>query len=74
MFPSSTSALPYAHLPFAVAWFARGWRRVAKALAERRRLGVASRELQSLDEHTLRDIGLSHRAAAQWPLVRHDAW
>lgn len=46
---------------------------VADALKTSHRRAVARRELRSIDEHTLRDIGLSHRAAAEWPRQR-DAW
>lgn len=41
-------------------------RRAASALAERRRRAIANRDLQALDAYMLRDIGLSHRAAAHW--------
>jgi tetratricopeptide (TPR) repeat protein len=37
---------------------------------ERHRHAVAWREPRSIDEPTPRDIGLSHRAAAEWPAVR----
>jgi uncharacterized protein YjiS (DUF1127 family) len=39
---------------------------IASAWEERRRRAAERRDLQSLDEHALRDIGLSHRAAADW--------
>jgi hypothetical protein len=62
-------------MPFAseAEWPVRTWRRVTNAFEERRRRLVAWRELRSMDEHTMRDIGISHRAAAEWPRVR-DVW
>ena len=48
--------------------------RVEEALTERRRRAAIRRELQWLDERTLHDLGLSHRAAAEWPQARRDAW
>ena len=50
-----------------------GWRRAAwrlahlvvSMLAARHRRAVAYRDLLSLDAHMLRDLGLSHRAAAE---------
>ncbi|WP_339089567.1 DUF1127 domain-containing protein [Variovorax paradoxus] len=54
-------------------WPGFAWRRVADALRKSHRRAAARRELRSIDEHTLRDIGLSHRAAAEWPRQR-DAW
>lgn len=39
--------------------------RAARTLADRRRRAIAYRDLQSLDAQLLRDIGLSHRAAAE---------
>lgn len=74
MFPSASPALPRMHFAFAVSWLARLLHRVAMGLAERHRQAVAYRELRLLDEHTLRDIGLSHRVAAEWPRARHDVW
>lgn len=50
-----------------VALPARLARRAARALAERHRRAIAYRDLQSLDAYMLRDIGLSHRAAAEYP-------
>jgi len=50
--------------------FSSAWRRLAAALTEHRRRAAARSELSSLDERTLRDIGLSHRAAAEWPRSR----
>jgi uncharacterized protein YjiS (DUF1127 family) len=41
--------------------------RAARTLADRRRRAMAYRDLQSLDAQLLRDIGLSHRAAAECP-------
>jgi uncharacterized protein YjiS (DUF1127 family) len=40
-------------------------RRAARALAERHSRAVAHCDLQALDSHMLRDLGLSHRAAAE---------
>ena len=40
-------------------------RRTAHAMAENRRHAIAYRDLREVDAHTLRDIGLSHRAAAE---------
>ena len=40
-------------------------RRAARALTERHSRAVAYRDLQALDSHTLRDLALSHRAAAE---------
>ena len=54
-------------------WPAVAWRRLADALRERHRRAVARRELRAIDERTLQDIGLSHRAAAEWPRPR-DVW
>ncbi|MEJ8821221.1 DUF1127 domain-containing protein [Variovorax humicola] len=60
-------------VPTAVgAWFGRLSLRIAEAMAARRRRVDAYRDLQSLDEHALRDIGLSHRAVAEWPRVGCD--
>ena len=39
--------------------------RASRAWARRRRAAIAQRDLRSLDGHALRDIGLSHRAAAE---------
>jgi hypothetical protein len=50
-------------------WPARARRRVLNALEERHRRVVAWRDLRSIDEATLRDIGLSHRAAADRPFI-----
>jgi uncharacterized protein YjiS (DUF1127 family) len=49
------------------AWFRRMSRRLACMLAARRRRLNGYRDLQLLDERALRDIGLSHRAAADSP-------
>lgn len=38
---------------------------VACALADRHQRALAYRDLQSLDAYMLRDLGLSHRAAAE---------
>jgi len=46
------------------------WRRIALLQQERHRRAVARRELRSMDESTLRDLGLSHRAAAEWTHIR----
>ena len=66
-------ATSLAALAFDVEWPARAWHYLRSALQERHRRAVAWRELRSLDEHTMRDIGLSHRAAAEWPRIR-DEW
>jgi hypothetical protein len=57
---------------FGARWLRRALRRVARALSERHRRAVAYRDLGSLDEYMLRDIGLSHRAASEWQSQRHD--
>jgi len=44
----------------------RASRRLARFVIERHRRAVAYRDLRSLDEYMLRDIGLSHRAASEW--------
>ena len=72
MFHSSSHVLRAFHSTFGVAWLTRAARRVAHALTERRRRAVAYRDLKSLDEHALRDIGLSHRSVAEWPHMRHE--
>jgi uncharacterized protein YjiS (DUF1127 family) len=41
-------------------------RSAARVLAKRHRRAIAYRDLQTLDSHMLRDIGLSHRAAAEY--------
>jgi uncharacterized protein YjiS (DUF1127 family) len=46
---------------------ARLLRRAMRAWQEWRHLARALRDLQSLDDITLRDLGLSHRAAAERP-------
>lgn len=53
-----------------VAFPARLVRRAARALVERHRRAIAYRDLQSLDAYMLRDIGLSHRAVAEYPCDR----
>lgn len=45
-------------------------RSAARVLAERHRRAIAYRDLQTLDSHMLRDLGLSHRAAAEYPCDR----
>jgi uncharacterized protein YjiS (DUF1127 family) len=40
-------------------------RRLQHAARSAQQRAIAQRDLRSLDEHTLRDIGLSHRAAAE---------
>ena len=40
-------------------------RRTACAVQAWRREAIAQRDLKALDERALRDLGLSHRAAAQ---------
>jgi hypothetical protein len=57
---------------FGARWLRRASRRVARALVERHRRAVAYRDLRSLDEYMLRDIGLSHRAASEWWNQRRD--
>jgi len=67
---------PFSHSPQAlrplvgIAWLTHLRRRIADAMADRRHHAAYRRDLQRLDEHTLRDIGLSHRAAAEWPQAR----
>jgi uncharacterized protein YjiS (DUF1127 family) len=61
------------HRACTLCWPASARRRLAAALSEHHRRAVARRELRSIDERTLRDIGLSHRAAAKWPRPR-DVW
>jgi uncharacterized protein YjiS (DUF1127 family) len=58
------------HRALTLRWPASAWRHAARAWKESRQRAVARRELRSIDERTLRDIGLSHRAAAEWPCVR----
>ena len=53
--------------------FMPAWRWVTEVARQRHRRAVARGELRSIDEHTLRDIGLSHRAAAESKRVR-DVW
>ena len=45
---------------------ARAALRAGRALSERRRNTAALRDLHLLDERALRDLGLSHRAAAEF--------
>ena len=45
-------------------------RLVVSVLTTRQRRAVAYRDLMSLDAHMLRDLGLSHRAAAERPYDR----
>ena len=52
---------------FGTAEFTLMARRIADTWGARRRRTAQRRDLQSLDEHALRDIGLSHRAAAESP-------
>lgn len=47
-------------------------RSIAHAWDVRRRRAAERRDLKSLDEYGLRDIGLSHRAAADWPQSPRD--
>lgn len=51
-------------------WPAQIARTAIGALAARHRRAVACRDLQSLDAYMLRDLGLSHRAAAEFPCHR----
>jgi uncharacterized protein YjiS (DUF1127 family) len=53
-------------------WLRRVSRRLGRFLVERRRRAVACRDLRSLDEYMLRDIGLSHRAASESDGCRRD--
>ena len=62
------------HAPPWAASLVRAFDRVVQALTERRRHAAARRELRWLDERTLHDLGLSHRAAVEWPQARRDAW
>jgi uncharacterized protein YjiS (DUF1127 family) len=52
---------------FGMAWLTPLRQRIVDAWAARRRRSAHRRDLQLLDEHALRDIGLSHHAAAEWP-------
>jgi len=54
----------------ALRWLRLATHRVARAWRAHRLRAAARRDLRSIDERTLRDIGLSHRAAADWPRVR----
>lgn len=66
---------PFSHPPqampttFGIAWLTLLQHRIADAWTERQRRAAHRRDLQSFDEHALRDIGLSHRAAAERPQV-----
>ena len=56
-----------------VSWHLAPWRLarlVVSILTTRQRRAVAYRDLMSLDAHMLRDLGLSHRAAAERPYDR----
>jgi hypothetical protein len=55
------------------ASLARIVRRIMSDLAERRLRAIAYRDLRLLDAHTMRDIGLSHRAAADHPSNEADS-
>jgi hypothetical protein len=54
-------------------WPLRAWGRISAAFEQMHRRAVAQRELRSIDEATMRDIGLSHRAAAEWWCIREEA-
>jgi uncharacterized protein YjiS (DUF1127 family) len=58
------------HLAGWLASPARLAHHVASAVAERHQRTLVYRELQSLDASMLRDLGLSHRAAAECPRDR----
>ena len=67
------SHAPQALLPvFGTALLTLLRRSVANAWEERRRRAAERRDLRSLDEYALRDIGLSHRAAAEWTQAPRD--
>ena len=58
----------------ALAWIERVRHRIARALLRRRRRAAAYRDLELLDAVALRDLGLSHRAAAEASHGNDDAW
>lgn len=60
----ASQALP---VPFGMDWFMRLPYRIADAWAVHQRRAAHRRALYSLDEHGLRDLGLSHRAVAEGP-------
>ena len=60
------------HPTFGTALLTLLRRSIANAWEERRRRAADRRDLRSLDECALRDIGLSHRAAADWPQSPRD--
>jgi hypothetical protein len=64
--------LQFLHSTFALGRFRRIPGRITRFLVDRRRRADAYRDLQSLDQYMLRDIGLSHRAASEWRSQRHD--
>lgn len=67
----SHSHAPQAKRPtIGIAWLTLISHRIADVWAQRRRRAAHRRDLQSLDEYAFRDIGLSHRAAAEWPQAR----
>jgi hypothetical protein len=60
--------------PFSLlaGWIRRTSLSVERAVIERRRQVLAERDLRSLDEYMLRDLGLSHRAAGEWRSRRRE--
>jgi uncharacterized protein YjiS (DUF1127 family) len=57
--------LQHIHAGGWIALLAHLRRSAARVLAERHSRAVAYRDLRTLDNHMLRDLGLSHRAAAE---------
>ena len=57
MSPLLSHALQAMPSTFGTAWFTLMARRIANVRAARRRRAAQRRDLQSLDEHALRDIG-----------------
>ena len=53
------------HLLHYWTFFAHAAQRAARAYRDWRRAAIAHREVQLLDDHALRDLGLSHRAAIE---------
>lgn len=66
MFPFFGAPLQILDSSRRIGWLRRASRRLARFVVERHRRAVAYRDLRSLDEYMLRDIGLSHRAASEW--------
>jgi hypothetical protein len=69
----SQSSVGPAHWALMLEGMSRALRRVSQALQERHHRAVSRRELRCMDEYTLRDLGLSHRAAVERPRVRAES-